>query len=58
MMLRHHRVYRADDSYSTIVLDRSRELIAESVRLLRESAPDTFLGRRRRETVPVLDEER
>jgi hypothetical protein len=54
------RIYRAFDSNSIIaeVLRRTRELIVESDKLLREPAPDTFLGRRRREPAPLPDEEK
>lgn len=54
------RIYRAADNNSFIAeaLGRTRELIMESVRLLREPAPDTFLGRQSRETAPLPDEEK
>jgi hypothetical protein len=56
----HSRIYRAADGnpVDAQVLARTRDLLVESTRLLKEPAPDTFLGRRRRENATPPDEKK
>jgi hypothetical protein len=56
-MPEYRRIYRAADGNSTVaeVLDRTRKVLVESIKLLSEPAPDTFLGGHRRKIAP--DEE-
>jgi hypothetical protein len=48
-MAGHPRLHRADDnrSINSQLIAQTREVLAESRKLLAEPAPDTFLGRRR-----------
>jgi hypothetical protein len=55
-----NRIHRAADDRSTIaeMLIRTRELVAESVKILERPTPDTFLGRQRRDDESPLLEPR
>jgi hypothetical protein len=55
----YRRIYRAaEGNYRVVeILNRTRKVLADSIGLLSEPAPDTFLGRRRGEIAPLPDEE-